>query len=206
MSLAEIPDWLSAAIIGAVFATIAFFTKELIERRKINIAILAENISNLKSLLRLLKTQHRVFSIQCKRRDEIISHLTVQFPEDVQKYNGFEEKLTNLYDKMDPIDRENHLVVRGYTKGSLFPLNKKIQKLTRKINVNLLNAHSVEKENLKIYLENLDLHLNLWLAKYDEWIPDNPKHSLVYLADEKEHGIGFPTGIEDEIGKIISKQ
>ena len=106
---------------------------------------------------------------------------------------------------MSPVDRENHLVVRGYTKGSLFPLNKKIQKLAQKINVNLLKASPDEKENLKIYLENLDLHLNLWLSKYEEWIPDNPKHSLVYLADEKEHGIGFPKGIEAEISKILQR-
>ena len=86
-SVVEIPDWLDAAIIGAVFATVAFLARELIERRKTNQAVVKENISNLKSLLRLLNTLHRIFIIQCTRRDKIISNLTKQFPEDVGKYN-----------------------------------------------------------------------------------------------------------------------
>ncbi len=202
----EIPDWLGAAIIGAIFAAVGYLARELIERRKVNQAIVAENISNLKSLLRLLGIQKRVYDLQCEQRNELVSHLEEQFPEEVVKYAGFEEKFEYLYDKMNLRDREIHLVIRSYTKGSLLPLNKKIQEIAQNINVNLLKVNPEEKEKLKVLLEDLDLHLTLWLAKYEDWIPDNPKHSLVYLVDEKEHGVGFPKGIEDVISKTLEKK
>ena len=35
----------------------------------------------------------------------------------------------------------------------------------------------------------------LWHAKYEAWIPNHPEHALVYMADEKHHGLGFPGAI-----------
>jgi hypothetical protein len=35
------------------------------------------------------------------------------------------------------------------------------------------------------------------------WIPHHPKHALVYLADEKKHGVGFPSGIEVLIKSVL---
>lgn len=32
----------------------------------------------------------------------------------------------------------------------------------------------------------------LWNAKYESWIPEQPEHALVYMDDEKRHGVGFP--------------
>ena len=104
---------------------------------------------------------------------------------------------------MKPRHKETHLIIRSQTKGALLPLNKKIQKLAQKIDVNLLKTNQKEKDDLEMYLRKLDLHLSLWLAKYEEWIPGNPKHSLVYLGDEKVHGVPFPKGIEDVIAKIL---
>jgi len=48
-------------------------------------------------------------------------------------------------------------------------------------------------------LAKLELHLILWLAKYEAWIPEFKAHALVYLADEKKHGVGFPSGIDELI-------
>ena len=53
-------------------------------------------------------------------------------------------------------------------------------------------------------LNALDTHLMLWLAKYEAWIPDQPKHSLVYLADEERHGARFPAGIEALVEQVIA--
>ena len=38
----------------------------------------------------------------------------------------------------------------------------------------------------------LEIHLLLWHAKYEAWIPNHPEHALVYMVDEKQHGLGFP--------------
>lgn len=54
-------------------------------------------------------------------------------------------------------------------------------------------------------LNQLDAHLLLWLAKYEGWIPNRPDHALVYLADEEEHGLGFPNGIEETLAAVLSR-
>jgi hypothetical protein len=48
-------------------------------------------------------------------------------------------------------------------------------------------------------LGQLETHLILWHAKYAAWIPNNPEHALVYMADESKHGLGFPSGIDEEV-------
>jgi hypothetical protein len=66
-------------------------------------------------------------------------------------------------------------------------------------------AQKQTNSNLGILAEKLaqvEIHLLLWEAKYQLWIPDHPEHALVYLADEKEHGIGFPKGIDEVLSKI----
>jgi hypothetical protein len=51
----------------------------------------------------------------------------------------------------------------------------------------------IERKNqLAENLSALEIHLLLWQAKYEYWIPDHPEHALVYMADESEHGLGFP--------------
>ena len=52
-------------------------------------------------------------------------------------------------------------------------------------------------------LATLDAHLTLWHAKYEAWIPEEPAHALVYLADESKHGLGFPTGLDEEVARAL---
>jgi hypothetical protein len=47
------------------------------------------------------------------------------------------------------------------------------------------------------------LHLRLWHAKYEAWIPGHPRHALVYLADEEQHGIGFPGGLDQVVDEVL---
>jgi hypothetical protein len=49
-------------------------------------------------------------------------------------------------------------------------------------------------------LNKLAAHLSLWRAKYEMWIPNIESHALVYLADEKHHGIAFPSGVDELVG------
>jgi hypothetical protein len=55
-------------------------------------------------------------------------------------------------------------------------------------------------------LADLEVHLLLWYAKYKVWIPENPAHALVYLADEERHGIGFPEEIEYIVQELIKRK
>jgi hypothetical protein len=52
-------------------------------------------------------------------------------------------------------------------------------------------------------LAELDVHLLLWRAKYEAWIPNSPQHALVYMADENAHGVRFPTDLDHIIAKVL---
>ena len=55
-------------------------------------------------------------------------------------------------------------------------------------------------------LGDLEVHLVMWKAKYEVWIPHQPAHSLVFLNDEKKHGAGFPTAIDALVKSILVRQ
>lgn len=153
----------------------------------------------------MLLVQRKVFLIQCGHRDKLVENLESKFPDEVLKYTGFENKIENLYDKFGPEEKKLHGLIRGNTKNSLLPLNKNIQTLAREIKTELFKIKPDEKKALREQLETLDLHITLWLAKYEDWIPGNPQNALVYMADEEMHGIGFPKGIEKLISGILTE-
>src|SRR5262245_22619771 len=68
-------------------------------------------------------------------------------------------------------------------------------------------AKPVKFPILSQLISRLEVHLLLWRANYEIWIPDNIKHNerhcLVFLADEAEHGVGFPHGIEEVVRKQL---
>jgi hypothetical protein len=68
-----------------------------------------------------------------------------------------------------------------------------------------VNQKTAARKELAEQLRTLELHLNLWHAKYEMWIPNEPKHALVYLADEEQHGVGFPSGIEQTVRAVIDE-
>jgi hypothetical protein len=46
-------------------------------------------------------------------------------------------------------------------------------------------------------LNLLASHLILWQAKFETLIPDNPKHALIDMADELDHGLAFPVRVDN---------
>jgi GH35 family endo-1,4-beta-xylanase len=63
-----------------------------------------------------------------------------------------------------------------------------------------------EYARLATLLPQLHAHLLLWRAKCRMWIPDHPEHALVYMADEAEHGLGFPTGLDDAVDEVLKRR
>ena len=106
----------------------------------------------------------------------------------------YDEVLSRVYSSGDAVQKALHGLVREYTIGALKPLNRSM--------LDWLNGDTYYKLDssgaaLAAKLRTLEAHLILWLAKYDFWITNHPEHALVYMADENDHGVGFPVGIED---------
>jgi ribosome biogenesis protein Nip4 len=116
---------------------------------------------------------------------------------------GYEEVFTSLYDKMSDEERKLHRYIRAMTENSMLHINERTQDLVSKIEIENLPMKSNVQVRLSEKLRTLDLHLTLWLAKYQYWIPENPKHALVYMADEEAHGVAFPQDIEKLIAEVL---
>jgi len=50
----------------------------------------------------------------------------------------------------------------------------------------------------------LEIQLMLLRSKFKVWMPNHPEHALVYMEDENQHGLGFPSVREvEENGQTI---
>ncbi len=108
---------------------------------------------------------------------------------------GYEALFTHLFDSLSAEEAELHTVIRGYTVHAILPANQAISKwLEEDID---FRTGSGKLQELAVQLNILASHLMLWHAKFRAWIDNNPKHALVYLADEKKHGLEFPHPVDD---------
>jgi hypothetical protein len=48
-------------------------------------------------------------------------------------------------------------------------------------------------------------HLIEWFNKYENIFKPNERRSLVYLGDEKEHGIPFPNDLDNDLTEVLEE-
>ena len=111
-----------------------------------------------------------------------------------------------LFNEMDDEERELQSLIRSTTLNSMRRLNEAIrQRLRIHSEFRTPSKKTGPWTNLSEDLQQLELHLNQWFDKYEAVIPDNERRSLVYLADEKKHGIGFPSRIESSVTSVLNE-
>lgn len=203
--LTQIPGWLGAAVIGAVIAALGYVGKTILEwwanvreARNVRRARLIE----LQSLLRATKVS---FVVQNTHANRLTSMIKENHPDFVQLEEGYERIFSKAYDQFMPEERELHGIIRSITVNSLRPANQSLLEWLK--NDTYFKAQRQHTKTnlgqLAKQLAALEAHLILWHAKYETWIPNTPEHSLVYLADEEAHGIGFPSGIDNLVQKVL---
>lgn len=109
---------------------------------------------------------------------------------------SYDETLVRGFPYLSDDQKLRHGLICSYTEKAFLPLNMSM--------IDWLSKDHFFKgrsDDLGLALRNLEAHLVLWRAKYEFWIPEKPERALVYLADEKKHGVGFPTGIENLVLK-----
>jgi hypothetical protein len=117
---------------------------------------------------------------------------------------GFESVFSEEFDTFTAEEKELHSVIRGITIHSLRPANSELGSWLRQDSYfkGQPAGHTL-RGRLAAALGNLETHLLLWESKYQVWISENQKHSLVYLADEKNHGTGFPSDIDSLVEESL---
>lgn len=192
-----------AVVISAMVAALGYLAKLAISgvagyrRRR------RERRAALIRLSGLLKATHVSFIIQNERAEELLRSLRDKHA-DLVAGKGYEETFELLYDRMSPLERELHGLIRSITMYAMYPNNVAVMRwIADDTYFKSFYGRSDGYGRLADQLDDLHSHLILWKAKYEYWIPNVPNHALVYMNDEKRHGLGFPDGVDDALAAVL---
>jgi hypothetical protein len=196
--------WLSKALVGAVIAALGYVGKEIwdawtaFQKRK------EERKAQLVQLQSRLRATKVSIDVQIERAQELIAMLRERNP-NLNTSEGYDQTLANSFRTMNPAERELHAIIRSVTVNALKPANAALGSwIDEDTYFKTQDKASGPLGVLAKELAELQEHLIVWNAKFQVWIPERPEHALVFLADEKEHGIGFPSGIDETVAKVLS--
>jgi hypothetical protein len=184
-------DSLTLAVFGAFTATAGYFGKLIIEAYVKWSDRRAERRSSLIELQSFLLASRSVFQAQINLTRDLCEEITIA--NQSLSPLGYDEILARGYmgDNLTEAQKTQHGLIRAYTEKALLPLNKDMLAWLGRD-----RFFKNQNDELGAALRKLDAHLVLWMAKYEFWLPNHPERALVFLADEMEHGVGFPKGIE----------
>lgn len=203
-NLMQVPEWLGAAVIGAVVAALGYVGKLIIESWQAIREAQNTRRARLVELQSLLRAAWVSFAVQNNHAQRLLSTVREKHPNLRITEEGYERAFSNAYRVFTPDEKELHAIIRSITIHSLRPTNLSLSNWLK--SDTYFKAQKPSQAILGELAEKLgalEAHLILWHAKYETWIPDTPEHALVYLADEEEHGIGFPTGIDEVVRKAL---
>jgi len=191
----QTPEWFGAAVVGAIIASLGYLAKVLIELGQQSLQRTRTKRASLIQLRSLLRATKVAFKIQNANARKLVESIRSNVEDQTDK--GLEMAISNSFADMDRDQKELHSIIRGVTIFALCPTNRSI--------LDWLKADTYYKarhDELAEKLSVLEAHIILWLAKYESWIPSTPEHALVYLDDEKKHGLGFPPRLDELVDRL----
>ena len=198
----NIPGWLGGAIAGALATPLVKIGIDALARSRKRRLAAIESLEELKSLL---AEAWSTVQSQNSHRNRLHELLLERHGESVRTGLGYDEDFFRMYNRMNEEEREIFRLIRGLTKHGLFKANTRISSWldsNRSIK-RVFGKKTPTIENLDQDLSQLGRHLTEWFSKYHSVFAEDPNRSLVYLADEKEQGTGFPTRIRKSIDQAL---
>jgi hypothetical protein len=205
-SAEQIPhESITAAVIAIVATAFGYVGKNVYEFVKQERLESRARLASLHHLDSLLRSQFALYKTQLSLREKLFEQL-LRKKRITGIDQGLEDAFSKAYSSFDPEDLELHRIIRGLTTFGLARVNTGMSVwLEKDTEFKTAAVECSLRDVLAAQLRTLEVHLIMWNAKYNDWIPECPNHALVYLHDEKEHGIGFPTGIEDTIEQTLEE-
>jgi hypothetical protein len=219
MSMVELlKEWITTLLIGAIMAVAGYAWKSWIENRERKRKERAGIISKLEELKSLLDTSRYLFSMQQVQVQRLMESLRHNHPAEYAKAEGYDERMARCFPKLNDDEKALHGIIRAYTQHSMRRVNEAIQRwLDTDEQFKTGRVQSSRKQALADRLRELEMHLLLWQAKLEYWLPANPGHALVYMEDERAHGLGFPSdrvlerdgkkyqidGVDTEVSRVL---
>jgi hypothetical protein len=204
MALDQVPEWLGAAVVGAVLAALGYLAKAAIDAVTALREAQRARRARLIALRSLLRAARVTFQVQQAKAVELIDRIAARTGNGALRGTPYERALSESYPVMTAEERELHGIVRGYSLVTQHELNDAMLKwLDGESYFTGQTFADARFERLARLLADLHAHLLLWRAKFQVWIPDRPEHALVYMADEGAHGLGFPTEIDAAVEEVL---
>lgn len=196
--------WLIPALLSATLAALGYFGKQVLEWRLAARQARMTHMARLAELQSMLRASYFSFTIQNDHASRLLEMIERSQPELAAAGGGLERIFSRAYRQLSDEERELHALIRSLTINSLQPVNQAILAwLKSDQHFKTQWQQPGLRGELARQLLMLEAHILLWHAKYIAWIPDRPEHALVYMADEEEHGVGFPHGIEDLVQQAL---
>ncbi len=194
------------ALLGALLAALGYISKLAIEGLVKFKAARQGKKRRLQELEGLLEASHGIFLIQNSQARRLLTLLRKNHPDETSGVVGFENTFSQLHPKFTDEEKVLHGLIRSITETSMKKVNHDLAEWLRNDHIYKTSLNrSGYRGKLARMLRDAELHLALWEAKYEYWIPNNPEHALVYLDDEAHHGVPFPQGVEKVVAKLLGQ-
>jgi hypothetical protein len=202
-------EWFWRTLIAALFAIGGFVTKDLYtgwrQSDANKRAVATASLESLKELATRLDESYRIYVVQNGQAERLLRSLQQRHGSRLPEGLGYDETFFVLGARLTRPEAELQRLIRSTTMNSQRRANLALSAWLER-NAAFLHDDQPTPARLALAAElrMLKLHLNQWHDKYDAWIPGDARRSLVYLADEAAHGVGFPPGLEDAVKNAIA--
>lgn len=130
-ALNTMPEWLGAALIGAVIAALGYVSKLLIEAWAGWRNARAARLARLLKMSSLLHASYTAYRIQREHVGRLKKMLLSKRPDYKADRPGFERLFSELLTQFTPEEKELHGIIRSITEHTLRPLNQEMSEWLR---------------------------------------------------------------------------
>lgn len=121
--IVSLPEWLGAALIGAILAALGYVAKLLLDWWGQFRNARAERRARLLELSSLLQASRALFLAQNVQVRQLSAMLRARLPSEKAKLKGFEKTMSTLYPQMTPEEKELHSIICSATQHGMRQLN-----------------------------------------------------------------------------------
>ena len=197
------PKGFTEIAIAAIFGVLGFVGKWAVDVIKESWKKKENDKDALLALQVLLTDSRTTFLNQNYQARRLIKLLRRNHPDETKNLKGFDNTFKELHPKFNDEERELQQLIRNTTMTSMRHLNEQLKKWLDE-NKRFRNKNQKDSLMKKFApcLDDLSEHLNMWQDKYARMDKDE-RYSLIYMADESEHGKGFPHELTPVLEQII---
>jgi hypothetical protein len=203
-SLASMPEWLGTAMASAVAAVVGFFANTLWNWwSKHNESREARHL-RLEHLDRLLDESRNLSRSQRAQAQRLVERIGQSQPSALKAGLSLDQIFARAFEQFSPEEEQLHAIIRGVTATSIRRINQDMSNWLSKDDWFKQPQHKSELFNrLAKELQQLELDLNQWHAKFLSVFEKDTAIALSYLADEQKQGTGFPKELESLVKLVL---